>query len=308
MDELNIKIAAMIEYIEILTSIAINKNQHELANKLDIIKERVEFAKTDDELNIYKSTIKEIDDSLNQLTRELTYREKALVERGYSKKEVLELSSFTQKQFDEKKTIIIDRITKNNKRVHNPISIYIGGQPGCGKTTLSRKLRMQPNENGLVEISLDNYRSYHPNYLKMEECIKKHWKNKVETDNDSKGNDIADFTHNFVELMSDALLDEVTKPVDSKAYNIVLEWGMRNPDAPLERLRNMKQLGYTNIVDFIVVNKKLSREACKIRANVMNNYNHIIRRVPDYFHEQCITSLPKSAKKIYEIGYKKEKV
>ena len=103
MDELNIKIAAMIEYIEILTSIAINKNQHELANKLDIIKERVEFAKTDDELNIYKSTIKEIDDSLNQLTRELTYREKALVERGYSKKEVLELSSFTQKQFDEKK-------------------------------------------------------------------------------------------------------------------------------------------------------------------------------------------------------------
>ena len=103
MDELNIKIAAMIEYIEILTSIAINKNQHELANKLDIIKERVEFAKTDDELNIYKSTIKEIDDSLNQLTRELTYREKALVERGYSKKEVLELSLFTQKQFDEKK-------------------------------------------------------------------------------------------------------------------------------------------------------------------------------------------------------------
>lgn len=97
MDELNIKIAAMIEYIEILTSIAINKNQHELVNKLDIIKERVEFAKTDDELNIYKSTIKEIDDSLNQLTRELTYREKALVERGYSKKEVLELSSFTQK-------------------------------------------------------------------------------------------------------------------------------------------------------------------------------------------------------------------
>ena len=71
----------------------------------------------------------------------------------------------------------IDRITKNNKRVHNPISIYIGGQPGCGKTTLSRKLRMQPNENGLVEISLDNYRSYHPNYLKMEECIKKHCEN-----------------------------------------------------------------------------------------------------------------------------------
>ena len=203
---------------------------------------------------------------------------------------------------EEKKKQIINRITKGCRKTTNPICIYIGGQPGCGKSTASRRLRNNNNENGLVDVSLDNYRSYHPNYLKIEECIKKHWEERVETDNNTKGNDIADFTHNFAGLMSDKVLDDLS----DKGYNIVLEWGMRTPEIPIQRMKDMKSKGYTNIVDFILVHQDISREACRIRANIMNTFNHIIRRVPNYFHDMCISTLPSSAKQIYEIAYKQD--
>lgn len=82
---------------------------------------------------------------------------------------------------------------------------------------------------------------------------------------------------------------------------------MRTPEAPLKRLKDLKNKGYTNIIDFILVHKDISKEACKIRADVMNNFSHIIRRVPDYFHSLCIETLPSSAKAIYETGYKLDK-
>lgn len=106
--------------------------------------------------------------------------------------------------------------------------------------------------------------------------------------------------------MSDTVLDDVSKVVNGKSYNIVLEWGMRTPEAPLERMRDLKSKGYTNVVDFILVHKDISKEACKIRADIMNNFSHILRRVPDYFHDICTSTLPASAKTIYQIGYEKE--
>lgn len=300
MTDLDLIISSMSEYIEILASIALKKNSLDDINELDILNERIQNATTYEEINILKEQLQRIDYKLNTEERQLTSREEALVQRGYDREEVLKLSSFTSKDVEEKKDLIINRITKGCKKVENPICIYIGGQPGCGKSTASRKIRSNNNENGLVDVSLDNYRSYHPNYLEIEECIRKHWEGRTETDNDTKGNDIADFTHNFAGLMSDKVLDDLA---DQK-YNIVLEWGMRTPEIPIQRMGDMKSKGYTNIVDFILVHQDISREACKIRANIMNNFNHIIRRVPNYFHDMCISTLPDSAKQIYEIACK----
>mgnify|MGYP003318895747 CR=1 FL=1 len=40
----------------------------------------------------------------------------------------------------------------------------------------------------------------------MEKCIRKHWKNRKESINDTPGNDIADFTHWFAGDMTDRLI------------------------------------------------------------------------------------------------------
>ena len=308
MDNINININSMVEYIEVLVSIALDKDLKEYVEILDNLKARVENSTTIDEINSLKKELKVIDEELNKETRKLSSREEALIERGYSKEDVIRLTSFTDEQLKEKKNLIIDRITKACKRVENPICIYLGGQPGCGKTTISRKIRNSDTNSGLVNVSLDNYRSYHPNYLEIEDCIKEHWEGREETNNDTMGNDIADFTHSFAGKMSDIIIDELSEKKDNKAYNIVLEWGMRTPEIPLERMEDMKNKGYTNVVDFIMVHKDVSKEACKIRADVMNNFSHIIRRVPDYFHEMCINTLPDSAEEIYNIGYEEKKI
>ena len=301
MNDIDIIIGGLSEYIEILVSMAYSKNLINYVEELDLLKERIENSTTINELNYLKDQVKEIDNKLSINERKLTPREEALVQRGYDPEEVLKLSSFTEDDVEKKKQIIINRITKGCNIVDNPICIYLGGQPGCGKSTTSRRLRKSKHEDGLVDVSLDNYRSYHPNYLEIEECIRRHWVGREETDNDTMGNDIADFTHNFAGLMSDKVLDYLR----DRKYNIVLEWGMRNPGGPIDRMKNMKENGYTNIVNFILVHKDISKAACRLRANVMNNFNHIIRRVPDYFHESCISTLPKSAKEIYNNAYLK---
>lgn len=308
MDNINLMINSMLEYIEILISIALSKNLSNYVERLDKLKEDISNIKSLEEVEKNKNVIKEIDTALSKEERQLTSREQALVERGYSKEDVERLTSFTNEDIEEKKNIIIDRITKDCKRTTNPICIYLGGQPGCGKSTTSRKLRSQETKNGLVDVSLDNYRSYHPHYLEIEDCINEHWEGRTETPNDTKGNDIADFTHNFAGVMSDKILDELSTKKDGKAYNIVLEWGMRTPEEPLLRMEDLKNKGYTNVVDFILLHKEVSKEACKIRADIMNSFDHIIRRVPDYFHDLCVETLPDSAQKIYEVGYEEKNI
>lgn len=52
---------------------------------------------------------------------------------------------------------------------------------------------------------------YHPNYLSIEEVIKEHLKDRKVTFNDSSGNDIEDFTHNFSGIMTDRLINRISK-------------------------------------------------------------------------------------------------
>ena len=69
----------------------------------------------------------------------------------------------------------------------------------------------------------------------------------------------------------------------------------------------MKEKGYTNSVNFIMVHRDISLKACIMRADIMNSNNHIIRRIPESFHNFACDTLPESCSKIYETGYIKDK-
>ena len=102
-------------------------------------------------------------------------RLQSLIDRGYSKDEVLELSSYSEEDIEYAVEKAFDHISRNCNKVSNPEVFYIGGQPGCGKSVFSMKIKNQIKN--ILEIGIDNYRMYHPNYLKIEKCIKKHCKN-----------------------------------------------------------------------------------------------------------------------------------
>ncbi len=261
-----------------------------------------------EELYKYKQSVGLLEDNIEKGIREerinkLSSRERALVDRGYDVDDVIRLSYFSEEQAKDAAEIIYSRITNGCKSVNDPVCIYLGGQPGCGKSTVSMNIKENYDEDGIVEIGIDNYRTYHPNYLEIERVIKKHWEGKTPTENDSPGNDIADFTHNFAGRMTDILQVLISE----HKYNIAMEWGMRTPEGPLATMKSLKEKGYKNIVNFIAVHKDVSLEACKIRADVMNDYRHIVRRVPNYFHELACSTIADSAKTIYEEGFVKNK-
>lgn len=233
---------------------------------------------------------------------ELTEREKALVLRGYSKEDVKRLSNFTKDELDYALEVVLYRLSRGVCKVDNPTAIFVGGQPGCGKS--SEVIRLKEEYDNIIEIIFDHYRAYHPRYLEMEDVIKSHWKNRLETEDDTPGNDIADFTHEFVGSLSDELIKLASdKDKNDKGYNMIIEWGMRTSKVPLETMKTLKEKGYLIKVKFICVHKSISLKACKIRANVMNDDKHIVRNVPITFHDMCIRDLPSSINSIYDEGF-----
>lgn len=225
-------------------------------------------------------------------------RLEALINRGYNKDDVIKLSNFTKEELEYASIKAFKHISKGCTKVNNPSCIFIGGQPGCGKSVLSMDIKN--NVENAVEIGIDNYRMYHPNYLKIEKYVRQHWKDRKSSINDSPGNDIADFTHLFAGAMTDELMNKAS----NNNYNIILEWGMREPTGPLNSMKIFKNQGYKNIVLFVTTYKEISYSACNLRADVMKNYKHIIRKVPKSFHDLCINTLPESINKIYSDGYK----
>ena len=223
-------------------------------------------------------------------------RLQALIDRGYQKEEVVRLSSFTEEELAESAGAAFSHISKNCTSVSKPEAIFVGGQPGSGKSTIALEIKNQ-NKN-ITEIGIDNYRMYHPNYLAIERLINSYWKDKEETIYDSPGNDMADFTQEFAGKMSDLLTIMGLK----KNCNMLLEWSMREPNSPIDIMNKLKAAGYSITVIFVIKNKEESFKSCNVRSETFSKVNHIVRKVSKYFHDLCVQSLPESIDKIYITG------
>ena len=88
--------------------------------------------------------------------------------KGYDKDVILDLSNYNENDFDYAVNCAFELLTCDSISVNNPKCIYIGGQPGAGKSVFSSKLKDSSNS---VELSLDACRMFHPNYDKIEKYI-----------------------------------------------------------------------------------------------------------------------------------------
>ena len=219
-----------------------------------------------------------------------------LIDKGYSKEEVIKLSSFTQADLNNAAETALNYVSKSCTSVLNPEALFIGGQPGCGKSSVA--LNIKNKMGNYLIINIDSYRVYHPNYSKIEAYIKDFWKDKEETTNDSPGNDLANMTHAF----SGAMTDAITELGIKNKYNMILEWGMREPDGPLKMMMHLKDNKYKVDILFVATNKNESYSACNKRTDKLESSDHIVRRVPKSFHDKCVQSLPDSIDIIYQLG------
>ena len=233
------------------------------------------------------------------------YNDKELIKRGYGKDLVPRLTGFNNEDAIRISESICNALSKDCTTSDNKIAIFIGGIPGSGKTTAIRKIKQEwKDKNVICIIGLDNYRSLHPNYKDIQSAINKHWIDKEETSNESKGNDFAYFTNTFAGTISDLVIENLT----TKGYNVAIEWGMRNFLVPLKTMETIKSKGYKTIVKFIVVDKETSIDACKLRDDILNKYDVILRRIPEYFHNEALSTIPYSANQIFYEGYLNKKI
>ena len=71
MESINYMISNLIEYIDIMISIAINKNLKEYIDELDNLKEQVSNIKMLEDINKYKIIIQEYDKKINETKKVL---------------------------------------------------------------------------------------------------------------------------------------------------------------------------------------------------------------------------------------------
>ena len=77
---------------------------------------------------------------------------------------------------------------------------------------------------------------------------------------------------------------------------------MRDPEVPLQTMQDLKSKGYTNYVRYVCVHKDISYAACLLRTQVMNDNEHIIRKIPKSFHDLYINTLPNGVNEMYNRG------
>lgn len=227
----------------------------------------------------------------------MTYKEEQLINKGYDKNMVFQLCRVKQSELEDCVNLAIKMLTRDVNSVDNPTCVYIGGQPGSGKSVFSDNLKKNSNS---VELSMDACRMFHPNYEKIEACIHDFYSSHDITSENNPGNDIASFTQDFSSMMINMLIDRVS----NKKYNILLEWNMRNSTDVLSCMAKLHNKGYKNEAVVIAVDKTTSFNACKLRADVMNSFGHIARRVPKSFHDLCIDTIPKNVDIINYVGKK----
>lgn len=223
----------------------------------------------------------------------LTAREAALCRRGYDEALVLGLSRVSPDYTRRTAERIVGEFPAGGSGSRSPRCVFLGGQAGSGKSTYSRRL----SAGGVwAEIGLDCYRTYHPAYRRLEEEIRGHWARRVQTPDDSPGNDMADFTHRFAGEVADMVIPLAAE----RRLDMLLEWGLRTPEEPLAMMEALSGMGYEVSVCFLATDAETSFAACGLRSDVMEGFGHIMRRVSREFHDLSVATLPQSCGKIYE--------
>ncbi len=235
--------------------------------------------------------------------RILTGRERALLSRDYPLEEILRFSRMPREAVETAAERIFRELSRNVAPSEEPVCAFIGAQPGSGKSVYIRSLKETPEGARFVELSMDDYRSFHPLYAEIEEAIASHWEDRTENDLDSPGSDIADFTQLFAGDVVDRIEELASGAEGGPAYSILYEWAMRASIEPLNAMRRLRARGYAIDVGFIAVNRRISLAACRQRDAIMNSKGRLFRTIPDSFHQLSIDRLPNAINEIWRIGF-----
>mgnify|MGYP001000667311 CR=1 FL=1 len=160
-----------------------------------------------------------------------------------------------------------------------PLATLVGGQPGSGKSQLTRFIQSQ--DNNTIVIDGDYIREFHPRL----EVIKNEF-----------GINYPKITQPFVNRAVEQFIDEFSK----EKYNLVIEGTLRDINVPLKTATELDERDYVVELYVVATNQNLSWQSTIDRGNKMKEQGKVPRYVDKEHHDNVVNSLPETVKMLTE--------
>lgn len=185
---------------------------------------------------------------------------------------------FSEATYQDAFTNVYESVTKNVALKKNHAVLFLGGQPGAGKSTFTN---VDNNFTDYIVINGDNYRVNHPFYR---EIVMQNKENMTE------------LTQSFVNRVVEDLIRELSK----EGYNLIIEGTLRDPQVPISTGTMLKERGYTTELYVIGCDACASWESTISRAKLMEEVGQSPRIVPIEKYDKIVNNLVQSLEKIEE--------
>lgn len=135
--------------------------------------------------------------------------------------------------------------TLNDLSSKNPSVIYISGQPGAGKTTLSKYIQEQYSEREecVVEISSDKIATYHRDYNELLKLLP---------------DECYTLSRQFVRVAEPTIYDKVRE----HKINVLREIGLSKGEKDYDEMQRFKDNGYGIEINIMAIDKYESFLSC----------------------------------------------
>ena len=184
----------------------------------------------------------------------------------------MKLEEFSQDNFEQASKRLIRSLTRGKTTSSQPKAILLGGQSGAGKTTIHR-IKQREFQGNIIIIDGDSYRSFHPNYLGLQEKY---------------GKDSVDYTKVFAGQMVEYLVDELSK----QGYHLLIEGTLRTTEVPRKTAQLLTTRGYQVSLALIATKPELSYLSTLIRYEELYAINPSqARATPKAHHDGIVEHL-----------------
>ena len=157
---------------------------------------------------------------------------------------------YTEHEYKENYNVIKQTLLRQKNKENYPLATMIGGQPGSGKSELTKYLKSQ-NEN-TITIDGDYIREFHPH---LEEIVKEY------------GMEYPKATQPFVNRAVEQLIDDLSRD----KYNLIIEGTLRDINVPIKTARMLDERDYLVELYIVATNKELSWQSTIERGDKMED-------------------------------------
>ena len=140
-----------------------------------------------------------------------------------------------------------DIFTREFSQIHGigqPLVVYIGGQPGAGKSSLqtrvASKLELRDGISSVMEINNDKFRKYHPEYSRLQR------------EDDQRAS-------YFTNIDADKWVQMAVATSQRIRPHVLLESSLRKPHESINITQSYKNLGFGAELHLVVVHEFTSR-------------------------------------------------